>query len=413
MSTTFPGWLLPSRSAALAAAPLLFLALGPWAPATARDGEAPPAVVPQEAAFQAPARGARHPMEALRRYVPWAYPDWIPVAYGPPDVLPAAETAPAPEGIAESGDDWARLAARAGRAPMAEGPLRLTPNEALGVRVAAGLEPPTVQRGALSASGAGPVGFAPSPYSLPSFPELPGGIVFGLPLDTPEDLAPKSVAWEAGGLAIETQGETLRFAPDSARDLLACLRQARATRGSDALVSITRSGRVQLSDPFLRAPAGRALALADLAPYRHLPNAPGTKSLILDRKARLERAPDGSLVPLVDLEVRFYADRSGDEPQPGDLRLTLFFEALADTSARAGLYFRAIEPSWGREPLPGALNALARDLEPASRLAAWTAVFRWLDEAGAEGLENVERDLAIDADREAHDANRHVVPRLR
>jgi hypothetical protein len=403
---------------------VLGLAAAPGAAKPAPDDEAPSAA-PEQDAYSAPGRAARRPLESLRRFVPWAYPDMVPVAYGPPDAPTGSPaTGPrgplvGPSGVADPSGELARLGSRPERASSEGGLVRLTPNEALGVRVAAGLEPPTVQRGSLSASAIGAVGFAPMPYAVPSFPELPGGIVFGLPLHVPEDLAPRSVRWtSAGHLAIETAGEQLHFSPDSARDLLACLRQALATRGSDAMVSITRSGRVQLSEPFLRAPAGRALALADLAPFNHLPNAPGSKSLILDRHARLERGPDGALMPLVDLELRFYADRGGEEPEPGDLRQTLFFEALAvgpqNSGPRAsGLYFRGMEPAWGRAPWPGALEGLAQDLAPAARLAAWTAVFRWLDEAGAEGLEALERDLSVAADREAHDANRHLVPRLR
>lgn len=278
--------------------------------------------------------------------------------------------------------------------------LRLSPAEALEVRVNSGLEPPRMGRDALVASS-----FAPTALTTANFAELPGGIVFGLRSELPEGLDPLSVELDELGqvwLVDRTQGRhAIASAPLG--DMLATLEQARSTRGSDALVSITRMGRAQLSAPFARVPAGAELARADLAPFAHLDSVAADKSVLLDRGARLVRRADGLLEPVLDLELRLYRSSDSDgmfeatllsaarrQPARAHLVRTLIFEGEAGQRA---LDFAEQSPNWWRLPPHSAISGLERDLAPAARLGAWTAFWRTLDERGTEGLEALAQSL--------------------
>lgn len=278
--------------------------------------------------------------------------------------------------------------------------LRLSPAEALEVRVNSGLEPPRMGRDALVASS-----FAPTALTTANFAELPGGIVFGLRAKLPEDLDPVSVELDDAGQVWLVDQNQQRHGVGSAPlgDMLATLEQARSTRGSDALVSITRSGRAQLSAPFARVDAGAELARADLAPFAHLGDVAANKSVLLDRSARLVRRADGTLEPLVDLELRLYRSSDSDglfaetlataarrQPARAQLVRTLIFEAGGE---RRSLDFAEQSPNWWSLPPHSALVGLERDLAPAARLGAWTALWRTLDERGTEGLTQVAEAL--------------------
>lgn len=296
-------------------------------------------------------------------------------------------------GLGNAPGDTARPLSRADR-------LRLSPAEALEVRVNSGLEPPRMGRDALVASS-----FAPTAMATANFAELPGGIVFGLRAKLPEDLDPVSVELDdAGQLWLVDQNQQ-RHCVGSAPlgDMLATLEQARSTRGSDALVSITRSGRAQLSAPFARVDAGAELARADLAPFAHLGDVAANKSVILDSAARLVRRADGTLEPLVDLELRLYRSSDSDglfaetlasaarrQPARAQLVRTLIFEADAE---RSTLEFAEQSPNWWSLPPLSARAGLERDLAPASRLGAWTALWRTLDERETKGLTQVAEAL--------------------
>lgn len=278
--------------------------------------------------------------------------------------------------------------------------LRLSPAEALEVRVNSGLEPPRMGRDALVASS-----FAPTALTTANFAELPGGIVFGLRSELPEGLDPLSVELDEAGQVWLVDRTQVRHAIASAPlgDMLATLEQARSTRGSDALVSITRMGRAQLSAPFGRVPAGAELARADLAPFAHLDSVAADKSVLLDRGARLVRRADGLLEPVLDLELRLYRSSDSDgmfeatllsaarrQPARAHLVRTLIFEGEA---GQPSLDFAEQSPNWWRLPPHSALSGLERDLAPAARLGAWTALWRTLDERGTLGLETLAEAL--------------------
>ncbi len=356
---------------------------------------------------------------------PWDPNPWHPLFAGRPSTRDGAFADPEAAGLELEPD---------GAAPARGSSLRLSPAEALEVRIGAGLEPPRIRRDTIVGDAGAAASFGGSPLANAhigqagastvivtgvgmsgiAFSELPGGIVFGLATKWPDGIEPRAVEWRADGRVwiVAADGKAHRLAAARPCDLIACLEQARAAGVGDALVSITRSGRAQLSPPFAKAEAGASLARADLAPFAHLrPNSGGPavladKSVVVDQTARIVVLANGDLLPLVDLELRLYRSTESDglfessadeiatrEPARAELVRALHFAgrapqpgASAGPAAKLTLNFERQTPGWWQRPPVAAIEGLERDLAPAAHFAAWTALWRSLLERGAQGL---------------------------
>jgi hypothetical protein len=193
-----------------------------------------------------------------------------------------------------------------------------------------------------------------------AFDDLPGGILLGLVAQP--DFALVAPRLRAVGARLElVDGASVHPLPAAEPELLrACLAFAASARADQAAIDIRSSGRVDLAPEFVDTSVGLELIRADGIPHMRRPERRATKSLIVDRAARLVLdAATGEVRPEAELELRFYLHAAAGSPPGGGAR-----------SVEVG-------------PVAGALRA---ELAECERIAAWVAFFRWALVADPEGV---------------------------
>lgn len=219
------------------------------------------------------------------------------------------------------------------------------------------------------------------------FHELPGGMVLGLVARPTGDWSGATVALEGGRLVVHRGGRSFALPPARADVLRACLAFATSPYGSDTLVDLDEFA-PRVAPELVGTSIGRMAIDVDRAPHRHVPGSLEEKTLIVDHEPRFYAAGD-VLVIESDLEVRFY------EP---DLLSTLgrrtrslaFAWDLADGDGRL---LRLV----GDAPEGTDVAALATDLAPAAKMAAWIGFLRWAAQQDPAGIERVSATLAAQA----------------
>jgi hypothetical protein len=221
-----------------------------------------------------------------------------------------------------------------------------------------------------------------------AFDDLPGGILLGL-VAQPE-FALVAPRLRAAGARLElVDGATVHPLPAADPELLrACRAFAASARADQAAIDIGPSGLVGLAPEFVDTAVGLELIRADGVPHARRPERRATKSLIVDRAARLVLdAATGEVRPEAELEVRFYLHDAVRSAPGGSAR---FVEA---------------------GPAAGALRA---DLAECERIAAWVAFFRWALVADPEGVARLRAEQTpADLGLRALQTPRRVGPRDR